>query len=102
MKLVRKQTSKEQSFLSFIRQNLPVTLGHTNISDGYYIGIEIYVKEQYETLRQKLFSRKNVIAEATDTNIELRDPKYFSDIEDMIRKYEDQTGKEIEFIYWES
>lgn len=100
MKLIRKTAKTEALLWDFVASHLPDSLRATkHIADGY--GIELGIEVKDKSVSSYLPFRAS-IATVTDDSIELRSPQYFSDMEEIIRKWEAFTGKEVTLIYWES
>ena len=100
MKLVKINSQKECGLWEFVRTNLPSSLRATKFGDGYGTIYGIEVKERSDIIGYLPLT--SGIATIGDGYIELRHPEWFSDFEDLVRKYEAKTGKEVEFRYWES
>ena|SRR5687767_3184215 len=81
----------------FARDHLPSSLRATCTSDGYG---SIYAIEVREPGLLNLL--RSGIATVGREEIELRHPEYFSDFEDLCRKYEAATGREVTLRFWES
>ena len=104
MKITKRNANKECSLWDFMSQHLPDSLvARKHSSDyGMFYWIEIFKQGDVQgwPLINEFFDGN--VATIEEGVVTLRDPKYFSDFEDVIRKYESQTGKEVELIYWES
>ena len=112
MKTVKLRTELHKSFPEFFRfiaEHLPQSMAARRWSDGYGVKYLVWsgnvlVSEVWDAAwwsPWKWFSPK-LFGSPTRPTIELRHPQYYSDIEDVIRKYESATGKEVEFRYWEA
>lgn len=99
MKIVKLKHEQQCNLWRFFKEHLPPSLRATSNDDGY--GHQYGIEVKTRGLRSYVpFS--DGIATVWDDHVELRHPEYFSDFEDIIRKYEAATGKEVEFRYWES
>jgi hypothetical protein len=65
-------------------------------SEGYSYGYYIYAG------KAPLFFRGDPVAEIEGLTIRLFHTNYFSDIEDLARKYEQATGYEVTLKYWQA
>jgi len=104
MKIVKRDANKECNLWEFCKNHLPESMiARKRSSDyGMYYWIEVFKRGDlsgYPIINS--FFNGN-IATISDDEIELRAPEYFSDFEDICRKYEKQTKKEVKLIYWES
>lgn len=87
----------------FMRDNLPPSLLAIKMDDGYGAVFGVKVKENSIAARIPVVEWfKERIATVWDDTLELMEPKYFSDFEDVIRKYEKRYGKEVTFRYWQA
>ena len=87
----------------FMRENLPPSLLAVKMDNGYghVFGVEVKadsVANRIPVVRAFTGNVARIWADAC----ELFEPQYFSDFEDVIRKYEARYGKEVEFRYWQS
>ena len=90
-------------FWNWIRANLPASLVGKEILQGYAIGQYIYRRGYRRGVLDTVFEREGeAIAFVGLNSLELLYPEYFSDFEDLCRRYEAETGEEITFKYWES
>ena len=104
MKIVRLESGHEIPPLwLFMRNNLPPSLLAIKMDDGY--GHVYGVKVKSNTLASRIpiiewFKER--IATVGDDRVELMHPQYYSDFEQIIAKYEEKYGREVEFRYWEA
>lgn len=99
MKIVKIDSNKECELWEFFNSHLARPLRAIKFGDGYgsYYGIEIKKRSLSGYLT---FSPG--IATISQDSVDLRSPEWFSDFEDLIRRYEKQTGREVTFTYHES
>jgi len=100
MKLVKIDSKKECKLWEFFKNRLPSSLRATEFFDGYGEVYGIEVKKRTDILGY--FSLSTSIATVGNDYVELRRPEWFDNFEDLIREFEHQTGKSIEFRHWES
>lgn len=83
----------------FARDHLPDGLRTAVKTCGYGSIYEIHIKERGVL---SVFSDPIATVDAYYDTIELRNPEWFSDFEDLCRAYETKTGREVTLRYWES
>lgn len=105
MKIIKRKAASETPLWVFFKRNLPPTLVCDERSDGYGTIYEIHVKRSLvnPSLKERFANWcSDGIAVVGADSVELRHPEYFSDFEDIIRKYEATGGSCVTFTYWES
>ena len=84
----------EPDLVAFATKSLPPSLVvKRNIDGTEYL---IYARGH-----TPLIGRGDPIAEVEPGRIRLFETNYFSDMEDLIRRYENETGYEITLQYWQ-
>lgn len=87
----------------WLKSHLPAGLTAVEIHQGYGVSQYIYRRGYRRSFVDKLFENEgDSVAAVDEARITLNHPEYFSDFEDLIRKYEAEIGQEVTFIYWES
>ena len=82
---------------------LPGSLVQHTVSVGYGVSLGIYRKGHSPGLLERLFQNLgDPVAIVGENVVELFHPEYFSDIEDLLMKYERESGSTVELVYWES
>jgi hypothetical protein len=99
MKIERLKHGQDHELWRFFREHLPSSLRACKRSDGYGGVYEIEVKER-SLASYVPFSRG--IATVSDDTVELRHPEWFSDFEDICKRYEKLTKRKVTLKYWES
>ena len=94
MKIER--NTKSPDLFEWMKQNLPSSLSAGKNGEGYGYGYYIYAGSA------PVFFRGNPIAEIHNSTIVLFHTNYFSDMEDLGRKYEQETGYEVTLRYWQA
>ena len=87
----------------FMQKHLPSSLIAYKEDDGY--GHTFAVRVKTNTVANRLPVANwltDRIATVWSDSCELFHPQYYSDFEDVIRKYESQYGREVEFRYWQA
>ena len=97
MKIVRRSNKEECELWEFIKQHVPASLVATKLDNDYGWVYGVRVREP-----GGVFRRGSLIAEVDMDCLTVYQPKYYTDFEDLGRKYEEQTGKSITLQYWES
>jgi hypothetical protein len=97
MKLLRR--IKNPRLAEFADRNLPHSLVLQTQTDGYSCTYH-YIYQKGHTPWLGL-GRGDPVAQIKLDTVELMHPNYFSDIEDLVRKYEAETGHEITVEYWQ-
>lgn len=93
---VERQTKNPPPVWSFASDNLPPSLRAVRLEYGY--GTVFGICAKVRGLRNML---KDPVARITDGCIEVYSPEYFSDFEDLARKYESKYKNEIIIKLWE-
>jgi hypothetical protein len=101
MKIIKKNIEKECELWEFFKNNLPDSLVAEKDTDGYGVIYGIYIKEAKGFLN-RINPFSVIIARVSGDIVELYQPQYYSDVENIINKFENQTGKEVILEYWES
>lgn len=100
MNLTKLDSKKECALWEYLKDRLPPSLRATKLYYGYSTVYGIEIKERFSLFGYVTGSPG--IATVHHDSIELRHPEWFSDFEGLIASYERQTGKEVDFRYWES
>lgn len=91
---------------TFAREHLPRGLVAANYIIGYGRVAGIYAIRPEDKpgffARMMAFTPRDPIAEIHGATIFLYHPEYFSDFEDLARKYESETGYEVTLKYWQA
>ena len=82
---------------NFVEKNLPLTLKAVKEYDGY--GVDCYICRSND--RGGWFSGPPKIAVIFEHTITLYHPEYFSDIEDLLRRYESIYHRETTLRYYD-
>lgn len=91
------------SFWGWVSKNLPASLEAREIPYGYGVCCNIYRKGEAPNGFTKHFTNGDPIATVIDRNeLRLNFPEYFSDFEDMLKRFEAQTGIEPTLTFWAS
>lgn len=100
MKLVRLKPGSNLELWRFVSEQLPRGLRATKTTAWHGDILGIQVKEP----AGEIFGIKKwrTIANVTHNSVELLYPEWFSDLEEIIKRYEHITAKEVTFRYWES
>lgn len=99
MKIEKLKAEKRCELWEFFRENLPPSLRVAKYGNGYGQVMFVRIKERSIASYLKLLDQG--IAIVRDEEVELFHPEYFSDFEDICRRYEMVTGKEVTLRYWE-
>jgi len=108
MKLIRKIPQPGYGALAaFCAKHLPSTLVVRlvvrYVGEGYGFWHEIVVNETPPASWWKRWTWKPpLVAWIYRCEIELARPEWMSDIQDVVQKYERETGHEVTIEYWES
>ena len=97
MKIIKLKRTPPELWM-FAKDNLPSSLRATRWTDGYGCTFGINVKEK--SLQSYVPCRRG-IATIDEKQIKLFQPQYFSDMEDICREYEAETGIEVTLSYWD-
>ena len=91
-------------FWDWIRAAIPPSMEAHEITWGYGVCCNIYRKgEAPNLLMRGMFAAEgSPIATVHDKEIRLNEPQYFSDFEDLLRRYETHSGIETTLTYWQS
>lgn len=108
MNVVRKDPNAgDPAIFQFMRWNLPKTLTCERVCDGY--GCDYYVCAKDGRVVASVASTwypfgwfLRMLKKLPNDRVQLKHPEYYSDFEDVIRKYETQSGKSVIFEYWEA
>lgn len=99
MKLVRLTAFDGVPLWQFVFSHPPRGLRVSRCTSGYG---EIYCLELKIKSLASYIPFTNPVAQIHDDVIEVFHPQYMSDIEDLVRAYEKETGREVLVKYWES
>lgn len=100
----RDANGEAPSLWRFFEKHLPTSLKAIQVKDGYGVlyGVEVTKADEKRPLTSRLFGTTGFgIATIGLETVELRYPEYFSDFEEIIKKYESERGKEVKFVVWE-
>ena len=89
----------EHAFWRHVRRVLPKSMYAVVTQEGYGTTFHVTLRESAEGWRGLFPGPK--IADVKDDFIELYQPQYFSDFEDIIRSYESKTGNNVTLKFWE-
>ena len=88
---------------NWIPGRLPQSLVFKKIKQGYGWSACIYRAGYRRGIIDTLFENLgDAVAFVHSNEIELYHPEYYSDFEDLLRKYESETGAETTLKFWES
>ena len=92
------------SFWEWIRHALPSSMEAHEVTWGYGVSCNIYRKGDAPNafMRKVLSADGYPIATVHTNEVRLNEPQYFSDFEDMLRRFESHTGIEPTLSYWQS
>lgn len=98
MKLIKLDSNQKKlpKFVAFLSENLPKSIHVQVHRDDYGVDYEIHAHGKIGNIYP--MSIWTLFKDC----IELRRPEFFSDMEDAIRKYEQQSGKEVILKFWQS
>jgi hypothetical protein len=100
MKLDRR--TKPPRLWDFVNSNLPAGLVAKDFPVGYGRFFGIYRKGEVPSFLARAFEfTGSPVAVVYSEGIELHYPEWFSDFEDLLRKWETKTGVEQTLTYWE-
>lgn len=80
----------------FFQKHLPSSLVAKDRVNGYGRDYSI------ELPKTHWFNLPDVVARVYETHVELFRPEYFSDFEDICKRYEQETKEEVTLKFWES
>ena len=102
MKII--STFNPPNLFLWLSRNLPSSLRAMAVPQGYWQCHCIYnVSHAPSRLSNILGQNKgDPIAEIYGTEISLYHPQYFSDFEDLLRRFEAETGCETTLRYWDA
>lgn len=102
MKTIR-ETSQD-SLWNFIQAHLPASLRAEKIMWGYGHKCFVYASSYRRGIVSRFFECEgDPVAEITFDTVELYHPQYFSDFEDLLRRYEQkQDGRSTTLRFWQS
>jgi hypothetical protein len=71
---------------------------------GFYVkrkvaGYSYYYQLRLKTCQQSWYTPATVVAEIFDNRIVVNQPQYLSDVQDMVRKFEEMGGGEVTIEY---
>lgn len=102
MKLNRQYRPPE--FWGWVKAHLPASMEAHEITWGYGVCCNIYRRGEAPNvfLRSAFSCEGYPIATVHSNELRLNYPEYFSDFEDLLRRYEQHTGVETTLTYWAS
>ena len=106
MNVVAKYSDQVVPLWDFFSQHLPSSLKAVKDMADYGFLCGVVIKERSDLpdiLSFRHFVKPRIASiSALRDEVELFAPQYYADFEDIIRKYEQQTGKSVTFIFWQS
>lgn len=87
----------------FVREELPAGLVAKDFAVGYGRFFGVYRAGRVPGLLARAFEfTGDPVAVVRHNEVELNYPEWFSDFEDLLRRWETSTGLETTLTYWES
>lgn len=98
-----KRHEKSGNLWPWVQQYLPNSLRAEEVAIGYGYRHVVYRARYKRSLADKILENAgDVVADISGTTVELYCPEYFSDFEDICKKFEEHTGCTSTLEYWES
>ena len=100
--MILNRQSNPPALWKWLTERLPSSLEWRQISAGYGYYCAIYRKGEAPGPLLGIFTDGDPVADVCDLEVRLNYPEYFSDFEDLLRRWEKETGIEPTLTYWES